>query len=152
MREQFLHVLPLLDRETWLLTHAPLWGFGNVHYDPTDMVTLETIQREAYGDMIPRIVSAVIAGNIHFAQLVSTEGNPPQITFGNGGVALYATPEGLHRDLEVGHGISGEIFGCEGFGFGLIERDKPGDPITFFDQAGTAIGLCLVASGTEGCE
>ncbi len=151
MREQFLEVLPFLERETWILTHAPLWGYGNKEYDPNDMGTMETIQREAYGDMIPRIVSAVVAGDIHFAQVVSTEDNPVQITFGNGGVALYATPEGLHDNLEVGYGVEGDVFGYEGFGFGLVERGKPDVPVTFFDQSGAQVGLCKAGLGANSC-
>ena len=151
MREQLQSVLPQINRETWLLTHAPLWGYGNKKNDRDAMGTLETIQREAFGNMIPRLVSAVVAGDIHFAQIVSTDGNPVQITFGNGGVALYATPSGQHDGLEVGHGVTGDLFGYQGFGFGLIDRGMPGMPVTMFDRNGTRVGGCLGSEGAETC-
>ncbi len=152
MRDQVLAVLLWLDREAWVLTHAPLWGYGNRAMDRNAMGTLETLQREAFADMLPRLVSAVIAGDLHFGQVVSTADDPIQITVGNGGSALYATPRGFHEDLEVGYGVAGALFGYQGFGYGLIERGKPGTPITFFDQSGAAQVRCLAAEGAQSCK
>lgn len=151
MRAQFQGVLPQLDRETWLLTHTPLWGYGNTKNEREAMGTLESIQREAFGDMLPRLVSAVVAGDIHFAQIVSTDGNPVQITFGNGGVALYATPSGLHENLEVGNGVTGDLFGYQDFGFGFIDRNLPGVPVTLFDRNGVSVVQCLGLQNVDSC-
>lgn len=151
MQDQFLEVLPLINRETWVLTHAPLWGVGTVDDDPGALVTLETIQREAFGDMMPRLVSAILAGDLHFAQVISVEDHPLQLTFGNGGVSLYSTPEGLHESLPVGNGVSGDLFGYGGFGFALVERGKPGAPVTLFDENAAQVGLCEADLGANSC-
>ncbi|MEM7023841.1 MAG: metallophosphoesterase, partial [Pseudomonadota bacterium] len=151
MREQLIDVLPRLDRETLLLTHTPLWGYGSKKRDSTDMETLESIQREAFAHMLPRSVSAVVAGDLHFAQLVNTPGNPVQITFGNGGVWLYTTPEGHADDLPVGHGVSGDIFGYNPFGFGLIDRSQDGLDVVFFDQDGEAAATCAAPAAVDTC-
>ncbi len=152
MRRQLLSVLPELDREAWVLTHAPLWGYGNTKDDPLAGETLETIQREAFADMLPRLVSALISGDLHFAQIIGTKGNPLQITFGNGGVELYSTPEGFEEDLEVGEGVEGALYGYNDFGFGLIERGKSGRPLTLFDRKGTKVARCLIDEGPSSCE
>jgi hypothetical protein len=151
MQEQFTDVLPRLDRETLVLTHTPLWGYGSKKRESDELETLESIQRDAFGDMLPRLVSGVVAGDLHFAQLVSTPGNPVQITFGNGGVWLYTTPEGRVDDLQVGHGVTGDIFGFNQFGFGMIERVATGLDVTFFDQTGEAAVKCTAPASVETC-
>ena len=143
MRRQFLAVLPQLDRETFVLTHTPLWGYGSKHIHATELGTLESIQREAFAHMLPRLVSAVISGDLHFAQIVSTPGNPVQISFGNGGVWLYTAPQGRVDGLEVGHnGVIGDTFGYDLFGFGQLDRSADGSSVTLFDPHGVAVGHC----------
>lgn len=151
MRDQFLAILPLIDRETWVLTHAPLWGVGTIEGEPDSLITLETIQREAFGDMMPRLVSAVLSGDLHFAQIISVENHPLQLTFGNGGTSLYPTPGGLQDDLPVGSGVSGDLFGYQGFGFGRVERGKPEAPVTLFDRNGAQVGYCEADLGANSC-
>ncbi|MEM7221930.1 MAG: metallophosphoesterase [Pseudomonadota bacterium] len=151
MRRQFMDVLPTLDRETLLLTHTPLWGYGSKKQNSTDMETLESIQREAFAHILPRLVTAVIAGDLHFAQVVSTPGNPVQITFGNGGVWLYTTPEGQARDLPVGKGVMGDIFGYNPFGFGQIDRAQGTFTLTFFDDSGAVAGACAAPVSVDSC-
>ena len=151
MRAQFVDILPRLDREAWLLTHAPLWGYGHTKADATDLGTLETVQREAFGDMTPRHMTAVISGDLHFAQVVSVKGSPTQITIGNGGVALYTTPVGHDNGVAVGKGEDGDVFGYNDFGFGLIDRGGDGVRLTLFDKNGHGVGGCLVAAGAGGC-
>lgn len=152
MQQQFLDILSKLDRETFLLTHTPLWGFGSKEKDATELGTLESIQREAFASMMPRLVSAVIAGDLHFAQIVSTPGNPVQITIGNGGVWLYTTPEGQVDDLPVGYGVVGDIFGYNQFGFGLLKRSQGIMNVFLFDENGELVGDCSSPIGAATCE
>ena len=152
MRSQFLEVLSELDRETLLLTHTPLWGYGSKEKNSKELETLESIQRRAFAHMMPRLISAVVAGDLHFAQIVSTPDNPVQITFGNGGVWLYTTPEGKVEDLPVGEDVTGEIFGYNQFGFGLIDRSGEGLKVIFFDVNGVAVGNCNPPTEADTCE
>ncbi|MCV0426774.1 MAG: hypothetical protein K5905_15030 [Roseibium sp.] len=97
------------------------------------------------------MVSAVIAGDLHFAQLVTTPDNPVQITFGNGGVWLYTTPEGQVDDLPVGHDVNGDIFGFNHFGFGMVERKEDGLGVTFFDKNGDVAAICEAPASANAC-
>ncbi len=151
MRRQFMDVLPQLDSETLLVTHTPLWGYGSKETNATDLGTLESIQREAFGAILPRLVSAVVAGDLHFAQIVDTPGNPVQITFGNGGVALYTTPHGRVDDLPVGKDVTGDLFGYNQFGFGVIDRSDSGLDVTFFDADGAIAAKCLPPTAVDSC-
>lgn len=151
MRAQFTDILPRLDRETLLLTHAPLWGYGRTEADSKDFGTLETIQRQAYGDMIPRLVSAVISGDLHFAQIVSAQGRPTQITIGNSGVELYSTPVGHTNAVAVGDGVVGDVFGFNDFGFGLIDRSIDGGSVMLLDKHGKIVSTCSLPGGAKSC-
>lgn len=151
MRAQFVTALPHLDRETYVVTHAPIWGYGRTKPDSTDFGTLETIQREAFAAMIPRIVSTVISGDLHFAQIVSSAGNPTQITIGNSGVELYSTPEGHTDNVAVGKGVTGDVYGYNDFGFGVIERGADGGSLRLHDKNGNIVATCSVAEGAGSC-
>ncbi|MHA1560038.1 MAG: hypothetical protein ACTSWI_05130, partial [Alphaproteobacteria bacterium] len=151
MRGQFLDVLPRLEGASWLLTHAPLWGYGQTEAGATDLVTLETIQREAFGAMLPRAMSAVISGDLHFAQMVSMAGMPTQITIGNGGAAAYTTPVGHADGVAVGNSVLGDVFGNDAFGFGLIDRSSDTPRLTLFDRNGVLVATCVVPAGARSC-
>jgi hypothetical protein len=144
MRDQFLDVSPRLDGESWMLTHAPLWGYGQTEADATDLVTLETIQRETFGAMLPRAMSAVISGDLHFAQMVTAPGMPMQITIGNGGAAAYTTPVGHADGVAIGEGVIGDVFGIDAFGFALIDRASDLQRLTLFNRLGAT---CVVPEG-----
>jgi hypothetical protein len=151
MRGQFVTALPHLDRETYVVTHAPIWGYGRTKPKATDFGTLETIQREAFATMMPRLVSAVISGDLHFAQIVNADGNPTQITIGNSGVELYSTPEGHSNEVAVGKGVTGSVYGYNDFGFGVIERGADGGSLTLHDKNGKVVATCSVAEGAGSC-
>ncbi len=150
MRRQFVELLPHLSGESWVLTHAPLWGYGESFGERNHFTFRETIQREAYGAMLPRSVTAVMSGDLHFAQIVSVAGRPPQVIVGNSGVALYNTNEGRAKDVPVGEGVVGDVFSLHGFGFAVVDRDHA-SYLTFYGESGKPLARCDLSIGADSC-
>ncbi len=150
MRRQFVALAPQLSGESWVLTHAPLWGYGESYGGQEGFTFRETIQREAYGALLSRSVAAVVSGDLHFAQIVSVENRPPQVIVGNSGVDLYGTNEGHAKKVPVGEGVSGDVFSLGGFGFAVVDRDHA-PYLTFYNEAGKPLARCDLSIGADSC-
>jgi predicted phosphodiesterase len=112
-------IFATLQRETWFLTHRPLWvhmrAFG-------ETINGDDTQREAFGAAMPQAVSLVLSGHIHAFQALDMAHGPAQVISGNGGTKLDPMPTGMERNFEVAGSLARQIVNDGGFGFLMLTR------------------------------
>lgn len=124
-------VAALARRETWLLTHSPIWAFTGVGkgYDGSpeqfgNAMLQRAVRRTRAGEL-PRNVSLLLAGHIHNWQVITFAGGsrPPMLVAGNGGAGLSAPivrPAGGMLD-----GVPADAWGTgTEYGFMVLDAER----------------------------
>jgi hypothetical protein len=113
-----------LDRETWFLTHRPIWAhlraFGEI-------IDGDDTQRDAFGDGFPQAVSLILSGHLHGFQAIDLANRPAQVISGNGGTELDPMPNEDKRNREIAGSQARQVLSDAGFGFLLLDRDGESD-------------------------
>lgn len=171
--EDFQEVARLSTRDTWLMSHRPIWALrpavtevGNKdvckNQDPSDTLELQKInlsvqhalRESALDGRLPSSIEAVVAGHIHVAEVLSfTGGRPPQLVAGISGTKLLPAVSG---DL-AGIWIDGEkvtkgmMLSEHGF-FGVRPARHPGVwRADIIDVDGSSLARCRIGYKRARC-
>ena len=112
-----------VNRETWLLTHRPLWV--NMHAFG-ELIDGDDTQRAAFGTDMPELLSLVLSGHIHAFQAIDLATGPVQAISGNSGTLLDPMPTGTEKNLEVAKSLAKTVINDSGFGFLMLTRIETG--------------------------
>ncbi|MEM8743695.1 MAG: metallophosphoesterase [Pseudomonadota bacterium] len=113
-----------VTRETWFLTHRPLWvdlvAFGNV-------IDGDDTQRAAFGAEFPEQVSLILSGHIHAFQAIDMANGPVQGIAGNSGARLDPMPDSHLENIDIAGSPASTVINDHGFGFLLLTRSGQGN-------------------------
>ncbi len=112
-----------ISRETWFLTHRPLWV--NMHAFG-ELVDGDDTQRAAFSAAMPKLLNLVLSGHIHAFQAIDLVNGPVQWISGNGGTLLDPMPTGMVNNLEVAGSLASTVVNDSGFGFLMLTREVTG--------------------------
>ena len=112
-------IFATLQRETWFLTHRPLWAHMRA-FD--EIINGDDTQREAFGAAMPQAITLVLSGHLHAFQALDMAHGPAQVISGNSGTLLDPMPTGMERDLKVAGSLARQIVNDGGFGFLMLTR------------------------------
>jgi hypothetical protein len=140
-----------MNKNSWLMTHRPFWGYGGD--DDTGELTVQTdILQQAVADVgLPDQISLLISAHIHLAQLLGFESNdrPPQLVIGNGGTQLVSEVEPI-SEID-GVDIKTQMV-LNQFGYAIINNiGNKFSKIVFFDQDGHDLESCRLSKNTISC-
>jgi hypothetical protein len=112
-----------VNRETWFLTHRPLWA--NMHAFG-ELIDGDDTQRAAFGAAMPELLSLVLSGHIHAFQAIDLAHGPVQFISGNSGTLLDPMPTGMVKNIPVAGSLAGTVVNDGGFGFLMLTREETG--------------------------
>ena len=118
-KAQFEALRQLARRESWLVTHKPLYAFGHAgfHNGQEQLFIDQEVLQAASENDFPAAIRLFLGGHIHLFETLSFgRARPPQMVVGNSGTELapaVETPlEGLEiAGLEVASGLNMDRFG-----------------------------------------
>jgi predicted phosphodiesterase len=100
LRRAFAEISGRIPSPAWLLTHAP-FNAVKLDKDTGDDQTVNTIQQQAVGDLLPGDIEMIVSGHVHMFEALSfADANPPrppQLVVGTGGVKLAKKPKKAER-------------------------------------------------------
>ncbi|MDA7946518.1 MAG: metallophosphoesterase [Hyphomicrobiaceae bacterium] len=139
-----------LTRETWFLTHRPIWAdlvaFG-------DMIDGDDTQRAAFGKAFPEQISLVLSGHIHAFQAIDMVDGPVQGISGNSGTRLDPMPDSRLENIEIAGSRARTVINDHGFGFLLLTRmEQGGWQMDAMDENGTPRRRCALKGRELICE
>jgi len=139
-----------ISRETWFLTHRPLWvnmfAFG-------ELIDGDDTQRAAFGAAMPELLSLVLSGHIHAFQAIDLADGPVQAISGNGGTLLDPMPTGTERDIEVAGSPARTVINDSGFGFLMLTKaDTGGWRMEAIDAGGEVRRRCRLLGRALTCD
>jgi hypothetical protein len=146
-QQQFDAVRRMATRESWLLTHKPIYAFGHAGVkDGVEQLFIdqEVLQAASENDF-PATIQLFIGGHLHsFETLAFGSSRPPQIVVGNSGTLLdqaVSTPlPGLTiAGMTVAGGVS-----LARFGFMTLEAIDGGWHAVLRDVAGAPLLECAL--------
>ena len=76
---------PVKGRESWLVTHRPMFGIEPVEETVPGLLPWTSTDQTAAGFGLTSNYQLMVASHIHVAQVVKIPGQPPQMVVGNGG-------------------------------------------------------------------
>jgi hypothetical protein len=156
---------PRTGRESWLMTHRPLFGLRAL--DPTDEGSQwESADQQAgsFGQL--GNYRMIVGSHIHLAEAVQIPGQPGQLVLGNGGSELYpaptaipeygplASPNGTPLDSSLTpYPTATRLWAQSTFGYAVA---KPGSAsgkwaLTMRDDAGRAFATCTLSGRALTC-
>ncbi|MCP4319599.1 MAG: metallophosphoesterase [Hyphomicrobiales bacterium] len=112
-----------VSRETWFLTHRPLWV--NMHAFG-ELIDGDDTQRAAFGAAMPEFLSLILSGHIHAFQAIDLANGPVQWISGNSGTLLDPMPTGMVKNIEVAGSLARTVVNDNGFGFLMLTREETG--------------------------
>lgn len=141
-RPQFEAVRRLATRESWLLTHKPMYVFGSagVQNGMEQLFIDQEVLQAASENDVPTTIQLFVGGHIHFFETLTFGGGrrPPQLVVGNSGTALDPAvmtplPGLVIAGLPVAGGLNRARFGfvtleASGEGWHAVLRDVAGEP------------------------
>jgi hypothetical protein len=153
-RHEFENLDALVDQNTWLLTHQPLWGVLPNNKDGSSFDIINPSLQQALQNPLPSPIEFVLSGHIHLGEVLSFAGDrPPSIIAGNSGAKLLPA---LSTDV-VGTELDGEVITTamtsSHHGFTTFERGSADTWIaTFRNVDGLLVQKCSVANREATCE
>ena len=141
-----------LQKDTWLMTHRPFWGYGGD--DDTGELTVQTstLQEAVKEAGLPELTSLLISAHIHLAEILSFKGNsrPPQLIIGNGGTQLVS-------DVPPINSIDGVEIKTQRvlnqFGYAIMDKVNVNNwNLTFYDQDGHSLESCRLSKKKVKCK
>lgn len=156
-RAQFETARRLAGRDTWLVTHKPLWATGAAEDDSapsgeTIFTTNPTLQ--AASDLsLPPAVQFILAGHLHIWQAFNYAGaRTPQFVVGNGGTALDPPIDvPLPGRIVAGVPIAAGTRAIDRFGFMTLEPVAGGWLAVARDRDGAQMSVCTVGGQRLAC-
>ena len=76
---------PVKGRESWLLTHRPMFGIEPVEEAVPGLLQWTSVDQTAAGYGLTSNYQLMVSSHVHVAQVVKIPGQPPQMIVGNGG-------------------------------------------------------------------
>jgi hypothetical protein len=76
---------PVKGRESWLVTHRPMFGIEPIQESLPGLLQWTSIDQTAAGQGLISNYQLMVASHVHVAQVVKIPGQPPQMVVGNGG-------------------------------------------------------------------
>ena len=152
--------VPLADRESWLLTHRPIFGFASsVFATASDPVVWGSADQAAAAWGLLGNYDMIFSSHMHIAEVVQLPGLPPQLILGNAGTLLdpvsgYALPA---HGFNVGPGqtypVPRSAWVDVKFGYALATpQSAPGAwRLQMRDQAGQDFATCGLRNTTLYC-
>jgi hypothetical protein len=152
-RAQFEALRRLAARESWLLSHKPVYVFGHagVRDGVEELYVDQEVLQTASENDFPAAIRLLLGGHAHLFEALTFGGaRPPQITVGNSGTALdppITTPlAGLTMaGLPVKQGMT-----VTRFGFVTLEAGDAGWDVVLRDVDGAPLLTCVL--GADGLE
>lgn len=89
-------------RESWLLTHRPMFGIEPVEEAATGLLPFTSIDQTAAAYGLIGNYQLMIASHVHVAQVVKVPGQPVQMVVGNGGSKPDIAAESSYRIPDYG--------------------------------------------------
>jgi hypothetical protein len=152
-RQDFDRAKRLASRDTWLVSHRPIWGIRPTVGDGSGVEVLNVTVQRALSGPLPDVVDLVLTGHIHLAEVLNfTGGRPAQVIVGTGGTRLL--PE-ITKDV-VGMEINGEfvtratVRSTHGFITFQPERDHTWQ-MTIRNAMGGEVAVCRLANKSVIC-
>jgi hypothetical protein len=153
-RPQFEAVRRMATRESWLLTHKPMYVFGHAGVvDGVEQLFIdqEVLQSAPENDF-PATIQLFVGGHIHFFEtLTFGGGRPPQLVVGNSGseldpAATMSLPGQVIANLPVAGGLN-----LDRFGFATLEASEGGWHAVLRDVAGEPLLECVLSGRHLDC-
>jgi hypothetical protein len=112
------------EKETWIITHMPFWGFRGEKPPEAPKSFTPSLQEAAKG--LPLVgVSQIITGHLHAFQALSfRDGRPDQMVVGNGGTSLDPDIDQELAGMSIGGTQVKSGVAVSQFGFVTITRDQ----------------------------
>ena len=151
---QFPVLRQLARRESWLVTHKPLYAFGHAGFHNGEeqlFIDQEVLQAAAENDF-PAAIRLFLGGHIHLFETLSFgRARPPQMVVGNSGTELAPAVEtplaGLEiAGLEVASGLN-----VDRFGFVTMQRVLGVWTATLRGVRGVPLVGCVLGAGKLIC-
>lgn len=116
-------------RDTWLLTHRPLWGIVNnkaLNNETSLIIMNEHSNLQPFLEPFPDSLTTIFSGHIHAFQAIKLASYPIQLfVMGNGGVSLEkAAPPRLLKDTHLENKKIEFAFSVIEFGYSIAEIKK----------------------------
>lgn len=109
------------EREVWLVTHRPIWGYTTIWKGPVEPVKINVNMQAVVKEMpLPEKVKFIFAGHIHNFQ-IAQGAHPLQLVVGESGTALDQFGEESRKFLPKEH----RIFPAD-HGYLVMEKDGSG--------------------------
>jgi hypothetical protein len=153
-RPQFEAVRRMATRESWLLTHKPMYAFGRAGVvDGVEQLFIDQeVLQSASANDFPATIQLFVGGHIHFFEtLTFGGGRPPQLVVGNSGSELDPAvttplPGQVIADLPVAVGLN-----LDRFGFVTLEVSEGGWHAVLRDVAGEPLLECVLSGRHLDC-
>lgn len=148
---ELLAIAYAINKDSWLMTHRPFWGYGGD--DDTGELTVQTdILQQAVAEVgLPEQISLLMSAHIHLAQLLGFESNdrPPQLVIGNGGTQLVSEVDPI-SEID-GVDIKAQMV-LNQFGYAIVnDIGTKKLNIVFFDQDGHDLERCRISKNAVFC-
>lgn len=142
-------VFATLERETWFVTHRPLWAHLRAYGETIDG---DDTQRDAFGAAMPLEVRLIVSGHIHAFQALDLTDRPAQAISGNSGTELDPMPTGTGRNVTIAGSLARQIINGSGFGFLMLTRtDEGGWRMEVMDAKGEVQRQCHLSGRDLSC-
>lgn len=146
------------DRNSWLVTHYPVWALEPVEDDDTGQLALsplnagvqQALRDSSLAGALPDQVSRVVSGHIHLAGVLSFDDDrPPQLVAGSGGTLEVPTVGGADGTELDGATVTESFMLSE---HGYVQFETAGGETwstTFVDGSGDALATCERTGGQD---
>ena len=112
------------EKETWIITHMPFWGFRGAKPPEAPKSFTPSLQEAAKGLPLAG-VSQIITGHLHAFQALSfADGRPDQMVVGNGGTSLDPDIDLELAGMSLGGTQVKSGVAISEFGFVTITKDQ----------------------------
>lgn len=150
-RQQFRDLSALAPDPTWVLSHRPIWAFGQT---PTGEFfrTNPTLQA-ALNNLLPGGVKAIFSGHLHLFEMLSfKEQRSPQWVVGNSGTLLDPNLSTPLDGLEIGEGTVQQSAVLDQFGYLTLTPNAQGWAGEVHNLSGQVISRCRLGQQQAICQ
>jgi len=149
---EFIALKGELNKNTWLMTHRPFWGYGADDDDGKLTVQTEVLQDAVRAVGLPKLTTLLISAHLHLAEIIAFKESerPPQLIIGNGGTQLVPdVPEITEIDGEAI--LTQRVLNQFGYAM-MYKMDEQAWSIIFYDQSGHELESCQLTGKELTCQ
>ncbi|MEW6296552.1 MAG: metallophosphoesterase [Thermodesulfobacteriota bacterium] len=152
-QQDFARVRQLAAKNTWLLSHRPIWGIRPTVTDGSEVEVLNVTLQQALRGPLPPAINLVLTGHIHLGEVLSFTGRrPPQVVVGTGGTMLLPEVRTDITGMEIGGEVVTHATIVSTHGFVTFQpRRLHVWTMTMRDAMGREVAVCQLAEKSAAC-